>query len=105
MAQMVSPLCPHIGEELWRRLGNDSTVTYRSFPVADPALLVEDTVEVPVQVNGKVRARISVAPDADEATHLAVAMADEKVIAALDGKQPVKTIVVPGRTVNLVIGK
>ena len=105
MAQMVSPLCPHIGEELWRRLGNDSTVTYQSFPVADPALLVEDTVEVPVQVNGKVRARISVAPDADEATHLAVAMADEKVIAALDGKQPVKTIVVPGRTVNLVIGK
>ena len=105
MAQMVSPLCPHIGEELWRRLGYDSTVTYRSFPVADPALLVEDTVEVPVQVNGKVRARISVSPDADEATHLAVAMADEKVIAALDGKQPVKTIVVPGRTVNLVIGK
>ena len=105
MARMVSPLCPHIGEELWRRLGHDSTVTYEPFPVADPALLVEDTVEVPVQVNGKVRARISVAPGADEATHLAVALADEKVIAALDGKQPLKTIVVPGRTVNLVIGK
>ena len=105
MAQMVSPLCPHIGEELWRRLGHGSTVTYEPFPVADPALLVEDSVEVPVQVNGKVRARISVAPDADEATHLAVALADEKVIAALDGRQPLKTIVVPGRTVNLVIGK
>ena len=105
MAQMVSPLCPHIGEELWRRLGNDSTVTYEPFPAADPNLLVEDSVEVPVQVNGKVRSRISVAPDADEAAHLAAALADEKVIAALDGKQPVKTIVVPGRTVNLVIGK
>jgi len=105
MARMVSPLCPHIGEELWRRLGHDSTVTYEPFPTADPALLVEDAVEVPVQVNGKVRARISVAPDADEATHLAMAMADEKVMAALDGKQPIKTIVVPGRTVNLVIGK
>ena len=105
MAQMVSPLCPHIGEELWRRLGNGSTVTYEPFPVADAALLVEESVEVPVQVNGKVRARISIAPDADEATHLAVALADEKVIAALDGRQPLKTIVVPGRTVNLVIGK
>ena len=105
MAQMVSPLCPHIGEELWRRLGNDSTVTYEPFPAADPNLLVEDSVEVPVQVNGKVRSRISVAPDADEAAHLEAALADEKVIAALDGKQPVKTIVVPGRTVNLVIGK
>ena len=105
MAQMVSPLCPHMGEELWRILGHEGTVTYESFPSPDPALLVEDSVEVPVQVNGKVRARISVAPGADEAAHLAAAMADEKVVAALGGKQPVKTIVVPGRTVNLVIGK
>jgi leucyl-tRNA synthetase len=73
------------------------------FPEADPALLVEDSIEVPVQVNGKVRGRISVAPDADEATHLALAMAQENVIAALEGKTPVKTIVIPGRTVNIVV--
>ena len=105
MAQMVSPLCPHIGEELWRRLGNQGSVTYVPFPAADPALLVEDSVEVPVQVNGKVRARITVPAGAGEAEHLAAALADDKVQAALGGKDPVKTIVVPGRTVNLVIGK
>jgi leucyl-tRNA synthetase len=66
---------------------------------------VEDTVEVPVQVNGKVRSRITVAPSATEQEHLAAALADEKVQAALGGKDPVKTIVVPGRTVNLVVGK
>ncbi|MEY4045116.1 MAG: leucyl-tRNA synthetase, partial [Actinomycetota bacterium] len=105
MAQMVSPLCPHIGEELWRRLGNQGSVTYVPFPAADAALLVEDSVEVPVQVNGKVRARITVPAGAGEAEHLAAALADDKVQAALGGKDPVKTIVVPGRTVNLVIGK
>jgi len=103
MVQMLSPMCPHLAEELWRRLGHDRTVTYVPFPVADPALLVEDSVEVPVQVNGKVRSRISIAPDADQEAHLAVAMADTKVAAAIDGKTVVKTIVVPGRTVNIVV--
>jgi leucyl-tRNA synthetase len=88
---------------LWSLLGHSDTVTYVPFPEADPALLVEDSIEVPVQVNGKVRGRISVAPDADEATHLALAMAQENVIAALEGKTPVKTIVIPGRTVNIVV--
>ena len=105
MAQMVSPLCPHMGEELWHVLGHDGTVTYETFPRADAALLVEDSIEVPVQVNGKVRSRITVPTGADEAAHVAAAMSDEKVLAALGGKQPMKTIVVPGRTVNLVIGK
>jgi leucyl-tRNA synthetase len=103
MVQMLSPMCPHLAEELWRRLGNDQTVTYVPFPTADPALLVEDSVEVPVQVNGKVRSRISIAPDADQDAHLAVAMADPKVISAIEGKSVVKTIVVPGRTVNIVV--
>jgi leucyl-tRNA synthetase len=100
---MLSPLCPHLTEELWAQLGHSETITYVPFPQADPALLVEDSIEVPVQVNGKVRGRISVAPDADEATHLAAAMAQENVIAALEGKTPVKTIVIPGRTVNIVV--
>ncbi|MFM9131571.1 MAG: class I tRNA ligase family protein, partial [Actinomycetota bacterium] len=105
LARMVAPLCPHLGEELWARLGHAASLTYESFPAADPALLEDDTVEVPVQVNGKVRARITVPAGADEAAHLAVAMSDAKVITALGGKDPIKTIVVPGRTVNLVVGK
>jgi leucyl-tRNA synthetase len=103
LVQMLSPLCPHLTEELWSLLGHTETITYVPFPQADPALLVEDSIEVPVQVNGKVRGRISVAPDADEAAHLSAAMALDNVIAALDGKTPVKTIVIPGRTVNIVV--
>ncbi|RIU55633.1 hypothetical protein D1618_27905, partial [Klebsiella pneumoniae] len=73
------------------------------FPVADPAYLVEDTVEYPVQVNGKVRGRVTVAADADRDTLEAAALADEKVLAFLAGAQPRKVIVVPGRLVNLVV--
>lgn len=103
LVQMLSPLCPHLADELWFRLGHDTTVTYVPFPVADPAKLIEDTIEVPVQVNGKVRARITIAPTATEEEHLALAMAQEQIVAALEGKTPVKTIVVPGRTVNFVV--
>ena len=62
MVLMVAPLVPHIAEELWRKLGHDETVTYLDFPVADPAFLVDDTIELPVQINGKVRGRITVPP-------------------------------------------
>jgi leucyl-tRNA synthetase len=103
LVQMLSPLCPHLADELWFRLGHDTTVTYVPFPVADPSKLIEDTIEVPVQINGKVRARITVAPTASIEEHLALALALEPIIAALDGKTPLKTIVVPGRTVNLVV--
>ena len=103
LVQMLSPLCPHLADELWFRLGHDSTVTYVPFPVADPSKLIEDTIEVPVQINGKVRARITVAPTASIEEHLELALALEPIIAALDGKTPLKTIVVPGRTVNLVV--
>jgi len=103
LVQMLSPLCPHLADELWFRLGHDSTVTYIPFPIADPALLVEDSIEVPVQVNGKVRARIQMSPAATEAEHLAAAMSLDAIITALDGRTPLKTIVVPGRTVNIVV--
>ena len=103
LVQMLSPLCPHLADELWFRLGHDTTVTYVPFPIADPALLVEDSFEVPVQVNGKVRARIQMSPNATEAEHLEAAMALESIIAALNGRTPLKTIVVPGRTVNIVV--
>jgi leucyl-tRNA synthetase len=103
MVQMLSPLCPHLADELWFRLGHDTTITYVPFPVADPALLVEDSIEVPVQVNGKVRARIQMSPTATEDEHLAAAMSLDAIITALDGRTPLKTIVVPGRTVNIVV--
>ena len=103
MVQMLSPLCPHIAEELWSRLGNDQTVTFVPFPVADQSLLVEETIEYPVQINGKVRTRLIVPSEADQATIQALALADEKVIAALDGEVPKKIIVIPGRMVNLVV--
>ena len=99
---MLAPLAPHLAEELWRMLGHDTTITYAPFPVADPALLVAETVEVPVQVNGKVRSRIVVAADADQAATEAAALADPKVQAALGGNAPKKVIVVPGRMVNIV---
>jgi len=103
LVQMLSPLCPHLADELWFRLGHDTTVTYVPFPIADPALLVEDSIEVPVQVNGKVRARIQMSPTATEDEHLAAAMSLDAIITALDGRTPLKTIVVPGRTVNIVV--
>jgi leucyl-tRNA synthetase len=91
-----------VAEELWERLGHTRSLAYEPFPEADPALLVEDTVEYPVQVNGKVRSRVVVPADADPATVEAAVMADEKVQALLDGKAPKKVIVVAGRLVNIV---
>ncbi len=100
---MVAPLAPHVAEELWRKLGHDETVTYVEFPVADAQYLVDETIEYPVQINGKVRSHIVVASDADQATVEAAAMADEKVIANLDGATPKKVIFIAGRMVNIVI--
>ena len=100
---MLAPLAPHLAEELWRRLGHAASLARGPFPVADPRYLVTDTVEYPVQVNGKVRGHISVAADADSAALESAALADEKVRAFLDGAAPKKVIVVPGRLVNLVL--
>jgi len=100
---MVAPLAPHLAEELWCRLGNDVSLAHGPFPVADPAYLVTDTVEYPVQVNGKVRGHVVVAADAGRDVLEAAALADEKVAAFLAGATPKKVIVVPGRLVNLVL--
>jgi leucyl-tRNA synthetase len=102
LALMVAPLAPHIAEELWHRLGHSDSVVYAPFPEADAALLVEDTVEIPVQVKGKVRAHVTVAADADPAAIEALALADPSVAKAI-GDAPVKrVVVVPGRMVNVV---
>ena len=98
---MLAPLAPHMAEELWRRLGNPKSLAHGPFPVADPEYLVEDTIEYPVQVNGKVRGRITVPADADAVE--TAALADEKVQTSLAGATPKKVIVVAGRLVNLVV--
>jgi leucyl-tRNA synthetase len=100
---MVAPLAPHLAEELWKRLGHDTSLAHGPFPVADPQYLIDDTVEYPVQVNGKVRGRITVAADADAEALEAAALADEKVQAFINGATPKKVIVVPGRLVNIVV--
>jgi leucyl-tRNA synthetase len=101
LVTMLAPLAPHIAEELWHRLGHDGLLVRGPFPEADPALLVEDTIEIPVQVKGKVRSRIQVPADADETTLREAALADDKIAALLDG-EPRKVIIVPGRLVNIV---
>ncbi|WP_417744496.1 leucine--tRNA ligase [Rosistilla oblonga] len=100
---MLAPYAPHIGEELWGLLGHDGTLTYATWPEHDEAALVESSIELPVQIQGKVRAKIQVAADLSQDEVLAIALADEKVVAAIGDKQVVKKIVVPGRLVNLVV--
>jgi leucyl-tRNA synthetase len=99
---MLAPMAPHIAEELWERLGHTASLAHGPFPAADPALLLDESVEYPIQVNGKVRSRIQVPADADNATIEAAALADEKIAALLGGNAPRKLIVVPGRLVNIV---
>jgi leucyl-tRNA synthetase len=99
---MLAPMAPHVAEELWSRLGHTTSVTFADFPEADPAMLVSDEIEYPVQVNGKVRGRVVVAASASSDEVQAAALADDKVQAALGGQAPKKVIVVPGRMVNIV---
>ncbi|MEU8895397.1 leucine--tRNA ligase [Nocardia sp. NPDC048505] len=99
---MLAPLSPHIAEELWERLGHTESLAHGPFPVADPAMLVDDTVEYPIQVNGKVRSKIQVPAGADNAAIEAAALADDKIVALLNGAAPRKLIVVPGRLINIV---
>ncbi|WP_433343563.1 leucine--tRNA ligase [Micromonospora sp. CA-111912] len=97
---MLAPFAPHVAEELWRRLGHDASLAYADFPVADPALLVAETVTYPVQINGKVRGRVEVSADASEETVRVAAL--EAVASALAGKEPRKVIVIKGRMVSVV---
>ena len=100
---MLSPLAPHISEELWQLLGHSESLAYEPWPEFDESLTVDDTIEIPVQVNGKVRSKVSVAADASKDDMLTAAKDDEKISEAIASKQIVKSIVVPGRLVNLVV--
>ncbi|MBM3675087.1 MAG: leucine--tRNA ligase [Actinobacteria bacterium] len=101
---MVAPLAPHVAEELWERMGHATSLAHDAFPVADPAWLAVETVEVPVQENGKVRHRVTVPSDADADTTEAVARADPAIAAMLAGRTVRKVVVVPARLVNFVVG-
>lgn len=103
IAVMVAPVAPHIAEELWSRLGHEGTITFVPFPSFDEKYLVDDEIELPVQVNGKVKSRVQVAADVSQDDAVAAALADEKVLAAIGEKSVVKKIVVPGRMINLVV--
>ncbi|MFM7922907.1 MAG: class I tRNA ligase family protein, partial [Planctomycetaceae bacterium] len=100
---LLSPFAPHIAEELWFALGHTTTLAYEPWPAADPQWLIEDSVEVPVQVNGKLRARLVVPAGTTAESLQATAEADETVRRQLEGKTVVKVIVVPGRLVNFVV--
>ncbi len=99
---LLSPFAPHLCEELWQALGHSSTLAYEPWPAFDEAHLKQDTVELPVQVNGKVRSKVTVSADASQDEVLATAKADQKVAPLLEGKTIAKEIYVPGRLVNLV---
>jgi leucyl-tRNA synthetase len=103
LAQMMAPMTPHLAEEVWSMLGGEGLVINASWPKADPALLLDDEVTMPIQVNGKRRAEISVAKDMPKEEVEKLALAQDAVVRALDGASPKKVIVVPGRIVNVVI--
>jgi leucyl-tRNA synthetase len=100
---LLSPFAPHISEELWRALGHDQTLAYEPWPAYDEVLIKEETIEIPVQINGKLRGRIQIPAESDRDAQEAAARAHPKIAAMLEGKTVVKTIVVPGRMVNYVV--
>lgn len=100
---MLSPLAPHLAEELWHLLGHDRTLAYEPWPIFDPALVKDDTVEIPVQFNGKLRTRITVPADTSKEALEAAARGDDRVAELLAGQTVMKVVVVPGRMVNFVV--
>ena len=103
LAQLMSPMTPHLAEDIWNHQGGDGLVATAEWPKADEAMLVDDTVTLPIQVNGKRRAEIEIPADMDKAEVEKLALSQEAVVRALDGKAPKKVIVVPGRIVNVVV--
>ncbi len=103
LAQLLSPFVPHLAEDIWAHHGGKGLIATAPWPKPDPALLVDDTVTLPIQINGKKRAEITVPKDMDNAEVEKRVLADEAVLKALAGAVPKKLIIVPGRIVNVVI--
>ena len=103
LTRMLAPFAPHVASELWETLGNTSSLVEASWPVFRDELAREDEIELPVQVNGKLRSKITIAPDAGNDALKEAALADDKISALIDGKEIAKVVVVPGRLVNVVV--
>ncbi|MBO7472763.1 MAG: leucine--tRNA ligase [Ruminococcus sp.] len=102
LIKMLSCITPHVGEEIWSIMGHNDTIAYESWPVYDEELCKEDTIEIVIQVNGKLKAKLNVAVDAEKDPVIEMALSDEKVKEALEGKTIVKQIYVPNKLVNIV---
>ncbi|WP_088043170.1 leucine--tRNA ligase [Bacillus sp. EAC] len=100
--KILAPVAPHIGEELWSKLGHSDSIAYATWPAYDEAKLVEDEIEIVVQINGKVRAKLLVAKDASREQMEQIALSDESVKEQVEGKTVRKIIAVPGKLVNIV---
>ena len=100
---LLSPFAPHLAEELWQLLGHEKSLAYEPWPEFDPKLVEDAEVEIPVQINGKLRAKVLVPTGSDQAAIQTAAAADSRIAELLAGKQIVKTVVVPGRLVNFVV--
>ena len=103
LAQLMAPMTPHLAEEIWAHQGGTGLIANTPWPMADAAMMIEDTITLPIQINGKRRAEITVSKDLDKVGIETIVLAEAAVIKALDGNSPKKIIVVPGRIVNVVI--
>ena len=103
LALLLQPFAPYLAHELWTLLGESSNLLRAPWPQYDAALAKEDEVEIVIQVKGKNRSRVTVVTDADENTVRELALADEKVKAAIEGKEIVKVVIVPRKLVNIVV--
>ena len=103
LVKMLSCICPHIGEELWSILGHNDTIAFEPWPTYDESKTADDTVEIVVQVNGKLRGKMTVAKDSPAAEVIAAAKADPAVASFIEGKTIVKEISVPNKIVNIVV--
>lgn len=101
---MLSPIAPHVAEELWEKLGHSESITYQAWPTYDESKLVDNEIEIPVQVNGKLRAKVVIAKDASREEMEQLALSNDTVKEWTDGKEVRKVIAIPGKMVNIVVG-
>ena len=100
---LLSPLAPHLAEELWQLMGGTTSLAYEPWPTFDPKFVEDSVVDIPVQINGKLRAKITIGAKADQAAVEAAARTEEVIASQLEGKTVVKVVYVPGRMVNFVV--
>jgi leucyl-tRNA synthetase len=101
--KLLSPICPHIAEELWEMLGHTDSISYEAWPVYDPSKIVESVVEVVVQVNGKIKTKLKLERDLSTEQVETIVRKDAEIQAILEGKSLQKIIIVPNKLVNIVV--